>query len=137
MRSIDNSPGRPAIAAGLLALLTLTITGCGGEAPSTAGSDSAPAAAAEGYTPPDGVSEASEDAAEGSMGERTELPVRVIPNIPHNAEAYYAPDNLHVIAQTQDPDALKAEGRSSGALTYTFTDTGEEIVRINDHCQEV
>lgn len=29
-------------------------------------------------------------------------PVRKIPNVPENAEAYYAPDNLHVIAQTQD-----------------------------------
>ena len=50
--------------------------------------------------------------------------------------AYYAPDNLHVIAQTQDPDALKAEGRDSGALTYTFTDQGENIRRINDRGQD-
>ena len=44
----------------------------------------------------------------------TELPVRMIPNIPEAAEAYYAPDNLHVIAQTQDAAAQHAgEGRAS------------------------
>jgi hypothetical protein len=65
-----------------------------------------------------------------------ELPTWKIPNLPRAAEAYYAPDNLHVIAQTQDPDALKAEGRDSGALTYTFTDQGENIRRINDRGQD-
>jgi len=60
----------------------------------------------------------------------TELPVRLIPNVPKNAEAYYGPDSLHVIAQTQDPLALKAEGRDSGALTYTFTDLGVAM-RVN------
>ncbi len=66
----------------------------------------------------------------------TELPVRLIPNVPRNAEAYYAPDNLHVIAQTQDPKALHVEGRDSGALTYTFTDTGTDVRRINDLGQD-
>ena len=66
----------------------------------------------------------------------TELPVRLIPNVPKNAEAYYGPDSLHVIAQTQDPAALKAEGRDSGALTYTFTDQGTEVRRINDKGQD-
>jgi Tol biopolymer transport system component len=56
--------------------------------------------------------------------------------VPDNAEAYYAPDNLHVIAQTQDPDALKSERRGTGALTYTFTDQGEDIMRINDRGQD-
>jgi TolB protein len=65
-----------------------------------------------------------------------ELPVRLIPNVPRNAEAYYGPDNLHVIAQTQDPAAQKAEGRETGALTYTFTDQGTEIKRINDRGQD-
>jgi dipeptidyl aminopeptidase/acylaminoacyl peptidase len=65
-----------------------------------------------------------------------ELPVRLIPNVPRNAEAYYAPDNLHVIAQTQDPAAQKAPGRDTGALTYTFTDQGTEITRINDRGQD-
>ena len=65
-----------------------------------------------------------------------ELPTWKIPNIPEAAEAYYAPDNLHVIAQTQDPDALRAEGRDSGALTYTFTDQGENVRRINDRGQD-
>jgi hypothetical protein len=30
---------------------------------------------------------------------------------------------------------MKAEGRASGALTYTFTDQGEFIRRINDKGQ--
>ncbi len=46
-----------------------------------------------------------------------ELPTWRIPNVPSSAEAYYAPDNYHVIAQTQDPDAVRTPGRNSGALT--------------------
>jgi TolB protein len=67
-----------------------------------------------------------------------ELPVRKIPNVPETAEAYYAPDSFHVIAQTQDPDAVPPshERAAGGALTYTFTDTGEEITRINDRGQD-
>jgi len=66
-----------------------------------------------------------------------ELPVRMIPNIPRSAEAYYAPDNLHVIAQTKDPAAPPpAPGQSSGSLTFTYTDTGEELTRINDRGQD-
>lgn len=80
------------------------------------------------------TTEASAPAPVAAAG--TELPVRLIPNVPSNAEAYYAPDNLHVIAQTQDPAALVAEGRKSGALTYTFTDTGENVRRINDKGQD-
>src|SRR5262245_65984125 len=41
-----------------------------------------------------------------------ELPTRRIPNIPSSAEAYYAPDNYHVIAQTQDPDAVRTDRKS-------------------------
>jgi TolB protein len=67
---------------------------------------------------------------------KQELPVRRIPNVGRSAEAYYAPDNLHVIAQTQDPEAQHAEGRTTGGLTYTFTDMGEEIHRINDRGQD-
>ena len=63
-----------------------------------------------------------------------ELPIRMIPNIPRSAEAYYAPDNLHVIAQTKDPMAEK--GKVSASLTYTYTDTGEELTRINDRGQD-
>jgi Tol biopolymer transport system component len=67
-----------------------------------------------------------------------EMPVRIIPNVPETAEAYYAPDSLHVIAQTQDPDAVPPSSAraAGGALTYTFTDTGEQITRINDHGQD-
>lgn len=87
----------------------------------------APLASAEGAAAP---------AAQAATQAGTELPVRLIPNVPKNAEAYYGPDSLHVIAQTQDPAALKAEGRDSGALTYTFTDQGTEVRRINDKGQD-
>jgi len=67
----------------------------------------------------------------------TELPTWKIPTIPKAAEAYYAPDSLHVIAQVQDPDAQKPGGRGGdGTLTYLFTDQGEDIVRINDRGQD-
>ncbi|MDH5276059.1 MAG: hypothetical protein OEW88_06510, partial [Gammaproteobacteria bacterium] len=67
----------------------------------------------------------------------TELPIRKIPNIPAAAEAYYAPDDYHVIAQTQDPAAQKPEGgRVGGALTYIFTDDGKEVWRVNDRGQD-
>jgi dipeptidyl aminopeptidase/acylaminoacyl peptidase len=66
-----------------------------------------------------------------------ELPVRQIPNIPPAGEPYYAPDSLHIIAQVQDPDAQQPEGgRIGGSLTYIFTDTGEDIRRINDRGQD-
>src|SRR5207248_614110 len=53
-----------------------------------------------------------------------ELPTWRIPDVPSSAEAYYAPDNYHVIAQTQDPDAVRTPGRNSGALTWIFSDDG-------------
>ena len=66
-----------------------------------------------------------------------ELPVRIIPNIPTAAEAYYAPDDYHLIAQTQDPKAQSPTGkRIGGALTYIFTDDGKVSRRINDHGQD-
>jgi len=66
-----------------------------------------------------------------------ELPVRKIPNIPAAAEAYYAPDDYHLIAQTQDPDAQSPEGgRIGGALTCIYTDDGKTSRRINDHGQD-
>lgn len=78
----------------------------------------------------------SADATTAAVTVGTELPIRKIPNIPAAAEAYYAPDSVHVIAQTQDPAAQHMEGRATGALTYTFTDIGTEITRINDHGQD-
>ncbi len=83
----------------------------------------------------DAVSAASPEAR--GMDQSKELPVRKIPNIPPAAEAYYAPDDYHVIAQTQDPDAQQPEGtRIGGALTYIFTDDGKLVRRINDHGQD-
>jgi len=74
-------------------------------------------------------------AAEATAG--PELPVRRIPNIPEAAEAYYAPDSYHIIAQTQDPEATQPEGRASGgALTWIFTDDGEKKWRVGDRGQD-
>jgi len=53
--------------------------------------------------------------------------VRRIPNVPENAEAYYAPDSLHVIAQTKDAAAQSPEtGNVGGSLTYTLLNVGPE-----------
>ena len=65
-----------------------------------------------------------------------ELPTWRIPNMPSSAEAYYAPDNYHVIAQARDPDAVRAPGRSSGALTWIFSDDGKTKWRVNDRGQD-
>src|SRR5262249_41133699 len=65
-----------------------------------------------------------------------ELPTWRIPNIPSSAESYYAPDNYHVIAQTQDPDAVRTPGRNSGALTWIFSDDGKTKWRVNDRGQD-
>ena len=107
----------------IIILPALLLAACGGGQP-PATTESAPAE-------PEAAPMAMEQDAGGK-----ELPVRVIPNVPSNAEAYYAPNNLHVIAQTQDRKALVAEGRTSGSLTWTFTDTGEDIRQINDRGQD-
>jgi TolB protein len=65
-----------------------------------------------------------------------ELPTWRIPNMPSSAEAYYASDNYHLIAQTQDPDAVRAPGRNSGALTWIFSDDGKTKWRVNDRGQD-
>ncbi|MCL4721008.1 MAG: PD40 domain-containing protein [Gammaproteobacteria bacterium] len=67
-----------------------------------------------------------------------ELPIRIIPNIPESAEAYYAPDSYHVIAQTQDPKARRAQDEKSagGALTWIYTDDGAKSWRVNDRGQD-
>jgi TolB protein len=79
---------------------------------------------------------AAAPAVEAISRDENELPTWKIPNIPRSAEAYYAPDNLHVIAQTQDPNALVAEGRDSGALTWIFSDQGENARAVNDRGQD-
>ena len=60
-----------------------------------------------------------------------------IPNIAESAEAYYAPDSIHIIAQVQDETAQEpGPGKAGGALTYIFTDQGTDIFRVNDHGQD-
>ena len=113
---------------GALTAVAVVLIGCSGGSPDApTAADAAPAAKDS------SVAVAKIPAVSAN---ENELPTWKIPNIPESAEAYYAPDNLHVIAQTQDPDALKAEGRDSGALTYTFTDQGTDIRRINDRGQD-
>ena len=86
----------------LLFSTALILAACGGGQP-PATSESAPEEA-----------EAPPAMADNNM-EGKELPVRLIPNVPSNAEAYYAPDNLHVIAQTQDRDRRYKPRRSIAA----------------------
>ncbi len=80
---------------------------------------------------------ASADAASADWAAK-ELPSHIIPNIPESAEAYYAPDSYHVIAQTQDPKALRPpnDKAAGGALTWIFTDDGKEKWAVNDRGQD-
>ncbi len=67
-----------------------------------------------------------------------ELPVWKIPNMPESAEAYYAPDSYHIIAQTQDPDAVPPSSprAAGGALEWIVSDDGKQKWRVNDHGQD-
>lgn len=117
---------------GGIAALCSVLVGCA--SPSGPMATAEPAARA---TSPDLANLPSPGAAPPAEWAGKELPVRMIPNIPSSAEAYYAPDNLHVIAQTKDPMAAQPEkGKIGGSLTFTYTDTGEELTRINDKGQD-
>ncbi len=128
---------RHPIAAALALVLALSVAGCAqqeepSEEAAAAVEEQAPAGEAT-----DTVSQASEAWDPAAFDATKELPVRKIPNIPMAAEAYYAPDSFHLIAQTQDPDAQRPEGENvGGALTYIFSDDGEFQRRINDHGQD-
>jgi hypothetical protein len=64
-----------------------------------------------------------------------ELPYKMIPHIPDAAEAYWAPDSYHLIAQTKDPKAL-AGPQGPGNLEWIFTSDGKKAWRVNDHGQD-
>lgn len=83
-----------------------------------------------------GAAQADETPPAGSISTGTELPSYMIPNIPEAAEAYYAPDSYHLIAQTRDPDATRTSMGTYGALTYIFTDDGKKVWRVNDRGQD-
>ena len=93
-----------------------------------------------GSSPPDAHGTASTDYAlvTPKSAHPGEFPTWRIPNLPESAEAYYGPDSYHVIAQTQDPDAVPAshERAAGGALTWIITDDGKTKWRINDHGQD-
>jgi Tol biopolymer transport system component len=147
-QEIDTMPTTPSFShstlTGLALTLALAITGCSpqeeepaGEATAAVEEQAAAEAAAPAGEATDVVSQASEEWDPAAFDASKELPVRKIPNIPMAAEAYYAPDSFHLIAQTQDPDAQRPEGETyGGALTYIFTDDGEMQRRINDHGQD-
>ncbi|MFV1988377.1 MAG: TolB family protein [Gemmatimonadota bacterium] len=120
----SSSPARPGLATWLPLVFALIVGGCGGQ--ETPADDDATAAPEPATTPK----------IQAVSADPRELPTWKIPNVPNNAEAYYAPDNLYVIAQAQDPDAAHAEDRETGGLTYTFTDQGEDVRRINDRGQD-
>ena len=79
------------------------IAGCSGN-----GNDAAPEPAEPAVD--DAPAAAAAPAIEAISRHEKELPTWKIPNIPKAAEAYYAPDNLHVIAQTQDPRCAGRRG---------------------------
>lgn len=68
--------------------------------------------------------------------DKQELPYYEIPGIPDAAEAYWAPDSYHLIAQTRDPEAVRTERGGNGSLTYIFTSDGKSIWRVNDRGQD-
>jgi Tol biopolymer transport system component len=122
-------------ASGFIVLFALA--GCSKPASPPSQTESAGTQPAATEAAPDAVSQASPDTGAPPDWAGKELPVRVIPNIPESAEAYYAPDSFHVIAQTKDPAAAQPEkGKVGGSLTFTYTDTGEELTRINDKGQD-
>lgn len=120
----------------VLFVSVLFVAACGAPEDAAEVTTAADEAVAEGE--PDVVTQASPmGAEERSYPADAELPVRQIPDIPEAAEAYYAPDNYHVIAQTQDPDATPPEERAAGgALTWVFTDDGKKKWRIGDRGQD-
>ncbi len=88
-------------------LFTAALTGYAG---SVLAADAAPPAK-PGYDAKAGAStRAGADGAGPDWASR-ELPHRKIPNVPETAEAYYAPDSIHIIAQTQDPEGPAGQGR--------------------------
>ncbi len=81
-----------------------------------------------------GPNAAGADESRAPVADPREPTMYRIPNLAENGEAYYAPDGIRLIAQVKDPDAQDpGRGKVGGALTYTFTDTGKDIRRINDH----
>ncbi len=59
-----------------------------------------------------------------------------IPDIPVSAEAYFAPDSYHMIAQTNDSRAVKSPFGTTGNLTYTYSIDGTNLQAANDRGQD-
>jgi len=65
-----------------------------------------------------------------------ELPSFMVPIPMEAAEAYWAPNSRHLIAQTRDPDAVPTIHGTPGPLTWIFSDDGKEMWRVNDRGQD-
>lgn len=64
------------------------------------------------------------------------FPYYDIPDIPVSAEAYFAPDSYHMIAQTNDARAVKSPFGTTGNLTYTYSIDGTNLTAANDRGQD-
>jgi Tol biopolymer transport system component len=115
--SLPRSAGALALAVAALAALAI-VPEVIAQAPASAAP--APAAAAPAAAAPD----------------PRELPSYMIPNIPDAAEAYWAPDSHHLIAQARDKRALPTARGGEGALEYIFTEDGKESRAINTKGQD-
>ncbi len=126
---------------GLLTLgMALALSGCGKKASETQNTKSE---AAKAETPKTKTAHRLGGSTDYSVVQpkvmnEHELPIWKIPNMPESAEAYYAPDSYHLIAQTQDPDAVPPSSprAAGGALEWIFSDDGKEKWRINDRGQD-
>lgn len=84
-----------------------------------------------------GAAAAVAGAAEGpAAAPGEELPSYMVPIPPDAAEAYWAPDSYHLIAQTKDPQAVPSSRGGSGNLTWIFSADGKELWRVNDRGQD-
>ena len=101
-----------------ISALSIVLAGCQSTGGATAGAAAPPPVA-----PPAGTMVTTRDGEPASW---------LIPNIGEAAEAYYGPDSEHLIAQVQSPLAVKSPRGMSGFLTKTFTDSGTDVVLINE-----
>lgn len=71
-----------------------------------------------------------------AAGVGTELPSYMVPIVPNAAEAYWAPDSRHLIAQTNDALAPPGARGGLGNLTWIFSDDGKDFWRVNNQGQD-
>ena len=125
---------------GVLLAATALLAGCDSGTPDSADAPAADAVVVEtaAMDTPDDVAEVAFGAGNPDIVVMTDeaLPYYDIPHIPVSAEAYFAPDSYHLIAQTNDPDAVKSRFGTTGNLTYTYSIDGTDLLRANDKGQD-